>query len=1010
MLRWLKLRHKLAISLSLAALLPVVLAATVAVRLVLRGLEEGLREQTARSLSVAVNLVLRQVQTIGGHAVRLGRSGDLGRAAGARDPALVREILVREEPSLPSGLVEVTDADGTLLARVEIGRDHARFAGFETPPASTTDGPIATARNFEQRVTLEVAERMVVPRGAALPGAGQGQGETPVPERETRLIIRASAPVIDDTFALRGTVVFTVPLDGDFADGIKGALGLDVLIHAIPTSAGRAPEARAAASSFLARDGVRLSGITPPRQTVRDVISGGVRIAKEEIGDLEYTVGYAPLKDLKERRVGMIGVAVGRGALVRAKSAAARSLVLGAAGAFVFALALAGLLSRRLTRPIARLHEGAVAVARGDLDYRLRVDEGDEIGDLARAFSQMTTSLKENQQRLAARVRELETLHEVGRAVSSTLGLDDVLYKIVTGVRLISDGELCAIWLAEQPSTATRKVDAASSLPGVKMGTLSGSMPAVSPGEPDRLTVRAAVARSHPRGPDTGGASVRARGLESAALSAAASKKTLRIVDLAADPLHGGAARAASLGGSALAIPLLLKQRVLGVLVVARSAGAPALSQDDEGLVSTFATQAAAAIENARLYEEVTAFSGELEEKVKQRTHELTRTNEELGRALEQLKEAQSQLVLSERMAGLGTLVAGVAHEINSPSAAIRGAADTMTHNVSRLLERAREIGELPVPPELRGRFFGLLANYVPGMVEAQRKMATPTEVRRITKELTTQALAAGVTATEATAVARTLAEIGAPELLEPLTAFRAYGLLPFVGYLEEYVYLMRNAASVGTAIKSISRIVGALKSYTHLDQAKIEMVDIRDGIENTLVILHHELKYGIVVKRNFAQLPAIPVYVDELNQVWTNLIHNAVQALAGRGEIVIETVGPQGVGDGQGGLNEVAVHIIDNGPGIPEAVLPRIFEPFFTTKPKGEGTGLGLGIVKKIVDKHGGRIEVDSVPGRTCFTVRLPVDGPPERRSSRQSGVFPKFVPPKAAPEPAGSIKGTRP
>ena len=122
----------------------------------------------------------------------------------------------------------------------------------------------------------------------------------------------------------------------------------------------------------------------------------------------------------------------------------------------------------------------------------------------------------------------------------------------------------------------------------------------------------------------------------------------------------------------------------------------------------------------------------------------------------------------------------------------------------------------------------------------------------------------------------------------------------------------------------------------------------------------------------------------------------------------MIETVGPQG--DGQGGLNEVAVHIIDNGPGIPEAVLPRIFEPFFTTKPKGEGTGLGLGIVKKIVDKHGGRIEVDSVPGRTCFTVRLPCDGPPERRSSRQSGLFPKFVPSKAAPEPAGSIKGTRP
>jgi signal transduction histidine kinase len=128
-------------------------------------------------------------------------------------------------------------------------------------------------------------------------------------------------------------------------------------------------------------------------------------------------------------------------------------------------------------------------------------------------------------------------------------------------------------------------------------------------------------------------------------------------------------------------------------------------------------------------------------------------------------------------------------------------------------------------------------------------------------------------------------------------------------------------------------------------------------------------LKYGISVTRNYAELPAVPVYVDELNQVWTNLIHNAVQALGGRGDIIIETRldGPY-----------VAITIEDNGPGIPPDVMPRIFDPFFTTKPKGEGTGLGLGIVKQIVDKHGGKIDVSSKPGCTRFTVRLPVAGPP--------------------------------
>jgi signal transduction histidine kinase len=191
-------------------------------------------------------------------------------------------------------------------------------------------------------------------------------------------------------------------------------------------------------------------------------------------------------------------------------------------------------------------------------------------------------------------------------------------------------------------------------------------------------------------------------------------------------------------------------------------------------------------------------------------------------------------------------------------------------------------------------------------------------------------------------------------------------------GYLEQYAYLFRNTHAIRTAIRRITRIVGALKGYSHLDQAKVSATDLHEGIENTLVILHSELKYGITVTRDYAELPAVPVYVDELNQVWTNLIHNAVQALGGKGEILIETR----VADAKDGAN-VAVTVQDNGPGIPADVMPRIFEPFFTTKPKGEGTGLGLGIVKQIVDKHGGKIDVTSKPGCTRFTVLLPIAGP---------------------------------
>ena len=143
-------------------------------------------------------------------------------------------------------------------------------------------------------------------------------------------------------------------------------------------------------------------------------------------------------------------------------------------------------------------------------------------------------------------------------------------------------------------------------------------------------------------------------------------------------------------------------------------------------------------------------------------------------------------------------------------------------------------------------------------------------------------------------------------------------------------------------------------------------------GIEDTLVILSHQLKYGengVNVKRSFGSLPPITAYVGELNQVWTNLIHNAIQAMDGRGEILIETKRAR--------TASVEVAIQDTGPGIPADVAPRIFEPFFTTKAKGEGTGLGLSICARIVEKHGGTIRVESQPGRTRFEVRLPVEGP---------------------------------
>jgi signal transduction histidine kinase len=893
----LRLRHKLGLMLSIAALLPVLGASTVAIQLVLTGLKSGARAQTERTMRVALNLVLTHVKEVFEGTVRLSEAAGLSDLL-QLDPESTTELLARRENQMLPGLVQVADVQGHLVGRYAVAGKGARE--LEVGDASE---PIQRALAYERRVTI------------ARPPEGR------------ELVIRASAPVVDEGFQLRGAVVVSVPLDAEFADRLKAQLAADVVIYVddAPT-----------ASSFVAADGRREVGFAAPSDMARRVLGGQSRIIEAPAFGRLYSVGYVPIQDLEGHRLGMLAVAVDENELVQASHKAWRSLAFGGASAVVFALALATLLSRRLTRPLGHLHAGAIAVARGDLDHQIIQETGDEIGDLAVAFAQMTGAVKENQERLAARMREITTLHEIGRAVSSVLGLDEVLRKVVEEVGAVLEANRCALLLTQADGS---------------------------------LRVGASI----------GGGS----GLPELCEAASWRGGPVRIERVENETDLQKAAKTANVTGSLLVVPLEQKDRVLGMLLVNRPVPedggevAP-FSEADLRLVATFADHASNAISNARLYDEVQKASEELEIKVKERTFELVVANRELEQALGDLRAAQAALVHSERMAGLGQLVAGVAHEVNSPAAAIQGAVDNLADNVSRLARRARELGDLQMQPEDRTRFFALVEQLAPRL--AQARVEAPSAVRRQARELAAKLAELGVTGSEA--ACRTLVEIGAAEAayqLAQLGQSGASGPTPatlevLVGYLEQYAYLFRNTHSIRTAIRRITRIVGALKGYSHLDQAKVTPADIHEGIENTLVILHSELKYGINVTRKFATLPAVPVYVDELNQVWTNLIHNAVQALGGRGDIVIET---RVDGD------EVAVSIEDNGPGISEEVMPRIFEPFFTTKPKGEGTGLGLGIVKQIIEKHGGRIDVSSKPGSTRFTVRLPVAGPPKLNES---------------------------
>lgn len=350
---------------------------------------------------------------------------------------------------------------------------------------------------------------------------------------------------------------------------------------------------------------------------------------------------------------------------------------------------------------------------------------------------------------------------------------------------------------------------------------------------------------------------------------------------------------------------------------------------------------------------ELNALNASLEERVRQRTSELES-------ALRELSAAQQQLVLSEKMAALGQLVAGVAHEINSPLGAIKGSAETLLEALPQLVQHfAQIVGDSQW--EAIAAALRWLYEY---FLKPDRPVLTSKEERALRKRYIAQLEAHGFS--DADGIARRIVESGI--IVDDLSP-----LFPFLHHAQgmEVLYLLGQLKlqleNIVLAANRTRKTVFALKSYAHTtDHSKPTLTRLDESIETILTLYQNQLKQGITVTTDYdAHVPPLYLYADEIGQVWTNLIQNAIQAMQGQGELHIE-VRLEG--------ENVSISFTDSGPGIPPEILPRIFEPFFTTKPKGEGTGLGLDICRRIVEKHHGRITVESQPGRTRFTVLLPL------------------------------------
>ena len=349
------------------------------------------------------------------------------------------------------------------------------------------------------------------------------------------------------------------------------------------------------------------------------------------------------------------------------------------------------------------------------------------------------------------------------------------------------------------------------------------------------------------------------------------------------------------------------------------------------------------------------------EQELRVLNEQLTARTEELKNTLEHLKETQSQLVHSEKMRALGNLIAGIAHEINTPIGAISASVSNISASLDSSMQNIFTLFTKLTKKEL------LIFLRIMNMIKKSRPAIISKERRLYKKEIQEKLEKAGCKHTQP--VSELIIYLNLYDETDKLIKILDVENPEFILKAVRDIYSVRkNSENIKLAVEKASKMVFALKKFAHKEQKEIkEPVNLVENIETVLTLYHNQLKQSIEVVKDFDDVPLINCYPDELVQVWSNLVSNAIQAMnyQGRLEIHIRNL-----------KSEVKISIIDNGVGIPKDLHEKIFEPFFTTKKAGEGTGIGLDVVKRIVKKHDAKIELESEPGKgTAFHILLPVN-----------------------------------
>lgn len=360
---------------------------------------------------------------------------------------------------------------------------------------------------------------------------------------------------------------------------------------------------------------------------------------------------------------------------------------------------------------------------------------------------------------------------------------------------------------------------------------------------------------------------------------------------------------------SIFCMPLTHQNRVSGILYLENNIAIGAFNPERMRMLEMLTGEIVISIENAKLYRNMQEYNRTLEEKVKARTEEISQKNEqlnlqkeELSETLKNLRQSQFQLVQSEKMASLGQLVAGIAHEINNPVTFISAGVDSLKTNIEEIIQ----------------------------VLDLYHKITAATVKEKL-------------------------------EEIEKLKMKIEYNQA-----LNEIVNLIDI---IKTGTERTTEIIKGLRSFSRLDEDILKVADIHENLNTTLILLRNKYKERIAIEKDYGDIPQIECFQGQLNQVFMNIITNAIDSIKEKGSVTIRT----------SKLNEmVQISISDTGAGIPDNIRAKIFEPFFTTKEVGQGTGLGLSICHGIIEKHMGRIDVKSTVGKgTDFTISLPIKQP---------------------------------